>query len=137
MTSVQLELTTARVDFWVRVNSPVSWLASRSRARGGRAGQPRPAHNPAGAEHSDAPAVAWPMTYLAASGLAALPLLSDLAVLPITLRNKSYHVETSRSAVSRPDSVIVFATSDVPWTSCGSASSIVTTNRPAASTAAR
>ena len=46
------------------------------------------------------------MTYLQARGFAPLRQLTDLAVLSLTLRRKSYHVWTSRSAVSRPDSVI-------------------------------
>jgi hypothetical protein len=92
----------------------------------------------AGAEHkwrSGALAVVWSLTYLEALGFAPLRPLTDLAVLPMTLRRKSYHVWTSRSAVSRPDSVIFFATSDVHSTSCGNASSTVTTNLPAASIA--
>ena len=115
MTSLNLVQTTARVAFWVGVGSPIAWLRSRSRARADGPRASPPAKQPAPST-SGAPVrrLLWSMTYLAALGFASLRPLTDLAVLPMTLRRKSYHVWTSRSAVSRPDSVIFFATSDVP-----------------------
>ena len=139
MTSLNLEQTTARVAFWVGGQLADCLARSRSRARAdGRRATPRLQRSRRRHQwRSGAPAVVWSMMYLAALGFAPLRLLTDLAVLPMTLRRRSYNVWTSRSAVSRPDSVIFFATSDVPSTSCGNAVSTVTTNRPAASIAAR
>src|SRR6185437_16976425 len=46
---------------------------------------------------------------------------SEFAALSTTSRRRSYCVWISRSAIPRPDSVIVFATSDVPVISRGNA----------------